>query len=234
MTNDDELNRVRAAFREFMSMAVHDLREPLRAIGANTDLLAASGDNGTTERAVQCLSHIQQGVDQMDSLLRDIAEYCHGEGRQLKLAEIQMGAVLDEAQRLVSEVLRSNEAILTHDPLPAVTGDFFALAAVFRSLLLNACKFRSTEAPRIHVRSIRSGSEWHFSVRDNGLGFKSAYSETIFQPFKRLNGKKYPGGGLGLSLTKTIVEQHGGRIWADSTPGDGSTFWFTLPASEST
>jgi light-regulated signal transduction histidine kinase (bacteriophytochrome) len=229
---EEELTRAREAFRQFVSLAVHDLREPLRAIGASSELLAGICVEGANERATGCLRHMREGVDRMESLLRDIAEYCYSEGRDLQSSEIDMNAVLDEARRQAADELQKNEAIFTHDALPAVEGDFFALAEAFRSLIGNACRFRSTADPSIHVGCNRQGSEWRFSVRDNGLGFKPAYANDIFQPFKRLHGRQYPGSGLGLARTKRIVEQHGGRIWAESTPGEGSTFWFSLPATE--
>ena len=229
---EEELKRTRETFREFVSIAVHDLREPLRAISACSELLAGICGDGANERATECLRYMREGVDRMESLLRDIAEYCYGEGRELQSAEINMDGVLDEARRQTSDELQRNEATLTHDALPKVAGDFFALAAAIRNLIENACRFRSTAAPSIHVGSIRQGSEWLFSVRDNGLGFKPAYADVIFQPFKRLHGRQYPGSGLGLARTKRIVEQHNGRIWAESVLGQGSTFWFTLPASE--
>lgn len=231
-SSHDELKQSREAFREFVSVAVHDLREPLRGIGINADLLAGICGNGLDQRGSECLRQIQQCVDRMDSLLRDIAEYSHGEGKELQPREISMGSVLDEARRQVAGELRINDATLTHDPLPAVAGDFLALSIVLRNLITNACKFRSSAAPCIHVGCIWQGSEWFFSVRDNGIGFKSAYAQTIFQPFKRIHGKQYPGSGLGLPFAKRIVEQHGGRMWADSVPGEGSTFWFSLPAGD--
>jgi len=227
---DDELKRAREAFREFVSLAVHDLREPLRNIGTSSDLLAQICTDAPDDRAAHCLNLIQQGVDRMDLLLRDIADYCHAEGRELRLQDTSMEAVLGEAQRQVSELLRANHAVVTHDPLPNVTGDFLALAMVFRNVIQNSCRFRSVESPRIHVTSIRDGSEWRFSVRDNGVGFKATYAKTIFQPFRRLNGRQFPGSGLGLPFARRIVEQHGGRMWAESAPGEGSTFWFSLPA----
>ena len=209
-------------FREFISGAVHDLRAPLRAIGVNADLLAATGNT-------ECLQHIQAGVERMDSLLKDIAEYSHGEGRVLQMRPTKMDAALDEGKRQIATELRTSEAVITSDPLPVVTGDFLALAIVFRNLLSNACRFRSTEPPRIHVGAVQKDSEWHFTIRDNGIGFKKTYADTAFQPFKKLHGKHYPGSGLGLPQAKRIVEQHGGRMGAESSPGEGSTFWFTLP-----
>jgi light-regulated signal transduction histidine kinase (bacteriophytochrome) len=167
----------------------------------------------------------------METLLQDIADYCHGEGRRIQSKQTSMDDVLGEAERQLSDQLRKTEAVITHDALPAVEGDFFALATVLRHLIHNACKFRSAAAPCIHVGVSKSGPEWLFSVRDNGLGFKPAYAEAVFQPFKRFHGREYPGSGLGLAVAERIVEQHGGRMWAESAPGEGSTFWFSLPAA---
>jgi light-regulated signal transduction histidine kinase (bacteriophytochrome) len=227
-----EVIRSRDAAREFVTIAVHDLREPLRAIRASSELLERVGGDLTGESAARCLRYIQQGVDRMESLIRDIAEYCYGELRELDPIEADTDAVLLEVQGQLSDELKRNEAILTHDPLPAVTCDFFALTTVFRCLIENACKFRGKSAPLIHIAAEKQGAEWLFSVRDNGQGFDAVYADRIFNPFERLNGRQYPGSGLGLSLAKRILEQHGGRIWAESKPDDGSTFWFSLPVSE--
>jgi light-regulated signal transduction histidine kinase (bacteriophytochrome) len=227
---EEELARTREEFREFLFRAVHDLRQPLRAVSTSSAMLAGIYSAPTDERAARCMRYIREGTDQMESLLQDIAAYCEGEGRKLELTETSLQAVLEQVQWQVSGEIQKNGAILTQDPLPTVNGDFFAMATVFRHLIENACRFRGTEAPRIHVGSTRNGSEWTLSVRDNGLGFNSAYAEAVFQPFRRLHGKEYPGSGLGLAVTKRIVDLHGGRIWAESIPGQGSTFWFSLPA----
>ncbi|PYT12315.1 MAG: hypothetical protein DMG59_23750 [Acidobacteria bacterium] len=226
----EELTRTKEAFREFVSLAVHDLREPLRAIGSSADMLSSVCGDGVNERATRCLRYIREGVERMDMLLKDIADYWYGEGRELQPAETKMEDALVEAQRQIAHELRKNEAILTHDALPTVTGDFFGLATVFRNLIENACKFRSAAPPVIHVACREQGGEWVFSVRDNGMGFDPVYANSTFQPFQRLHGKR--GSGLGLAVAKRIVERHGGRIWADSAPGEGSTFWFSLPAPD--
>jgi len=227
---EQELDRIREEFREFVFHAVHDLRAPLRAVSTSSEILGGIYGDSTDERAIRCLRYIREGTNRMASLLQDIAAYCEGEGGQLHLAEMSLNAVLAQVQRQVSDELQKNAAVLTQDPLPTVKGDFVAMAVVFRHLIENACKFRRTEAPCIHVGSTRNGSEWILSVRDNGMGFKSEYADVVFQPFKRLHGKEYPGSGLGLALTKRILDQHGGRIWVESTPGQGSTFSFSLPA----
>jgi light-regulated signal transduction histidine kinase (bacteriophytochrome) len=222
------------AAREFLTIAVHDLREPLRAIRSSSELLAETHKDSTDENETRYVRFISDGVDRMENLIRDIAEFCYDELREFQPAEADLQAVLDEVRLQLSSELQRSEAVLTHDPLPVVTGDISGLAAVFRCLIQNACKFRGTPAPRIHVAAIQQGPEWLVSVRDNGLGFNPVYRDQIFKPFERLNGKRYPGSGLGLALAKSILDQHGGRIWAESLPEQGSTFWFALPADEGT
>jgi signal transduction histidine kinase len=214
--------------RDFLSTAVHDLREPLRAIRAHTQLLASVPEHEVSDRKAQCAKHIQDGVDRMEVLIRDVENYCMEELRELDLRDASMEKALLEARRQLSDKLDKSAAVLTHDPLPEVTCDFDALASVFRILLDNACKFRSAEPPRIHVAASREGPVWIFSVRDNGQGFGATYAELVFKPFERLNGKRYPGSGLGLALAKRIVERHGGRIWVESQADLGSTFRFSL------
>jgi light-regulated signal transduction histidine kinase (bacteriophytochrome) len=218
---------------DFVFIAAHDLREPLRAIRASSELLAGMRGAASAEDAARCYRFIQEGVDRAEALIHDIAEYCSLETRELDLASMEMNSALAEAAKELSEEFRSNGAVLTQDPLPAVIGDFPALTAVLRNLMANACKFRSASAPKIHVGAARQGSEWVISVGDNGLGFNPAYRDRVFRPFEKLNGKQYPGSGLGLTLAKRVVERHGGRMWAESQIGEGSVFRFTLPTSQS-
>jgi len=224
--------RNREAARDFIAIAAHDLREPLRAINASSGLLAELYGHTADESTGRCLQYLRDGVDRMESLINDVAEYCEEELRELDPQEVELETVLRDAQGRLSGELKRTGATVTHDPLPSVRGDFAALSAVFRSLLGNACKFRGITAPRIHIGAERRGSEWVLSVRDNGLGFKPVYAEQIFRPFERLTGRQYPGSGLGLALASTIVERHGGHIWAESEPDAGSTFWFILPVAE--
>ena len=222
----------REAAREFIATAAHDLREPLRAINASAGLLAELHRDSVDETTDRCMGYLRDGVARMESLIHDVEEYCYEGLRELDPQEVDLETALRDAQNRLSEELKKNAAIVTHDPLPSIHGDFIGLATVFRSLIGNACKFRASAPPQIHVGAKRQGAEWVLSIRDNGLGFKPVYAERIFQPFERLNGREYPGSGLGLALARTILEQHGGRIWAESEPGAGSTFWVSLPASQ--
>jgi signal transduction histidine kinase len=218
--------------QSFLFSAIHDLREPLRTIRANSELVAKHAGEAAEPRLAQPLRHILEGVDRLESLIQDLSQYCSAELRELELSEFPIDAALAEAQRLLYEQIRDSGAMVTSDPLPTVSGDFFALAKVFSNLIGNACKFRSEVPPRVHISCLREGPEWLFSVKDNGLGFKREYADLVFEPFQRVHGKQYPGSGLGLALAKKIVERHGGRIWVDSTVSQGSTFRFTLPTSD--
>ena len=217
------------ALRDFISMAVHDLREPLRAIRLGSQLLTAQSGDNSEESRERGARYLRDGTDRMETLIQDIAEYCYAEARELEPSPTDLEMSLREAKTELATELKNSGAIVTHDPLPTVPGNATSLAALLRCLIGNACKFRSEAAPRIHVGAFKQDGEWIVSVRDNGAGFDPVYRERIFKPFERLNGKQFPGSGLGLTLAKRIVEQHGGQIWAESTPGEGSTIRFSLP-----
>lgn len=127
--------------------------------------------------------------------------------------------------------VRESGAVITHDSLPAVTAEEFPLTLLLQNLIGNAIKYRrEDQPPRIRVSAVRGAGAWNFSVTDNGIGIEAEHLETIFAPFKRLHGREYPGTGLGLAMCSKIVERYRGRIWVESTPGQGAAFHFTLPA----
>ena len=136
---------------------------------------------------------------------------------------------LDIALKNLSMLLEESQALITHDPLPEVTIDAGQLAMVFQNLVGNALKFHGERRPEIHIGAREEGREWIISVRDNGIGIEPDYFDRIFVIFQRLHTRdEYKGTGIGLALCKRIAERHGGRIWVESTPGEGSTFYFTL------
>jgi chemotaxis family two-component system sensor kinase Cph1 len=217
------------ALRDFISMAVHDLREPLRAIRLGTQLLTAQSSDNWEESRERGARYLGDGVARIETLIQDIAEYCYAEVREIEPRDTDLEMSLLEAKTELAAELKASDAVVTHDPLPSVPGNATSLAVLLRCLIGNACKFRGEVAPRIHVGAAQHDGEWTCSVRDNGAGFDPVYRERIFRPFERLNGKQFPGSGLGLTLAKRIVEQHGGQIWAESVPGEGSTIRFSLP-----
>jgi len=141
---------------------------------------------------------------------------------------------LKEALTNLRATMEESGAIVTHDSLPAITTDDRQLAQVFQNLVGNAIKYRSAEVPHVHVSATRNGgNEWIFSVRDNGLGIDPQYFERIFILFQRLHGpREFKGTGIGLAICKKMLERLGGRIWVESQPEKGSTFYFALPERE--
>jgi len=220
------------AIRDFISTAVHDLREPLRAIRLGSHLLAADGGSPSAENAARATRYIVEGADRMEALIRDIAEYCYQEVQTPSFAEIDLEMALLEARNELAGELESCGGTITHDPLPVILGNFASLASAMRCLIANACKFRGEAPLTVHIGAVPEAHKWTLSVKDNGIGFDPAYRERIFRPFERLNGKQFSGSGLGLALAKKIIEQHGGDIWADSRPGQGTTISFRLPQAD--
>jgi signal transduction histidine kinase len=138
--------------------------------------------------------------------------------------------VLGQALLCADKQIIERRAVVTHDALPAVTGDFESLTKVLHHLIENAIEYCAAGSPRVHISSRRVDPDWVFSVDDNGPGIDPAFQVRVFEVFRRLHGKEYPGSGLGLAFCKKAIERHGGRMWVESTPGAGSTFYFTLPA----
>jgi light-regulated signal transduction histidine kinase (bacteriophytochrome) len=140
---------------------------------------------------------------------------------------------LDTAINNLSIAIEESEASVTYDSLPTVLGDGVQLEQLFQNLLSNAIKFRAQAPPVVHIESVRRDGEWEFSVKDNGIGIKPQFGDRIFEIFQRLHTQQeYPGTGIGLAICHRIVERHGGRIWFESEPGVGTTFFFTLAARD--
>ena len=223
------LERANTDFEEFISIASHGLLESLRSIGSYSQLIAETYTGRLDSDADLYLGRIQDGVAKMQSLLADAVEYwtADGGGRHSSLADME--AVLRQAILCADKEITEGRAIVTHDPLPAVMGNFEILAKVLRHLLVNAVKFCGASSARVHISCKREELEYVFSVQDNGPGIEPAFRDRIFGVFKRLHGNEYPGNGLGLAFCKKAIESQGGRIWVESTPGEGAAFYFTLP-----
>jgi chemotaxis family two-component system sensor kinase Cph1 len=143
-----------------------------------------------------------------------------------------MEAALCQTLLSADKQIKDRSAIVTSDPLPAVMGDFETLTKVLHHLIRNAIEYCGAPSPRVHISARRDDLEWVFSVQDNGPGIDSAFQGRIFGVFKRLHGKEHPGNGLGLAFCKKAIEWQGGRMWMESAPGAGSTFYFTLPPAD--
>ena len=168
----------------------------------------------------------------MQSLLTDVVDYWATAAGDAQFSRTEMEAVLCHALLCAEKQIADRSAAVTHDPLPPVTGDFETLTKVLGHLIRNAIEYCDAPSPRVHISCRQADLGWIFSVRDNGPGIEPAFQERIFEPFKRLHGREYPGNGLGLAFSRNAVARQGGRIWVESAPGAGSTVYFTLPAAE--
>ncbi len=231
--SNEELTRANRALEEFAYVASHDLQEPLRMVNTYSQLLLRRFGANTDEEMLQFASFIRTGVQRMETLIRDLLNYSRAthDLTEVPSFKIELDEALDRALTLVETRIREVEAEVTFDPLPAAAGDLGQFVHVFQNILSNALKYRKPDVPaRIHVSAKRGNAEWIVSVADNGIGFDQSHAERIFGLFKRLHREdQYAGTGLGLAICKRIIESYGGRIWAESKEGVGSTFFFALP-----
>jgi PAS domain S-box-containing protein len=228
-----ELERVNRELEQFVYAASHDLQEPLRMVNIYTALLLKRFAAGA-EPAQQYAAYIEEGVSRMESLLRDLLSYARSAQRDdAPAGTADLAAAYEEAIFVLQNRIQETGAIIESSPLPKVRGETAQLAHVFQNLLSNAIKYRkSDQAPEIRINAVRNGSFWTISVEDKGIGFEQEYATRIFGLFKRLHKDEYPGTGLGLAICLRIIERSGGSIWAESVPGKGSTFFFTLHSAD--
>ena len=226
------LDRASADFEEFVSTAAHDLRQSLREVASFSQLMAETYAGRLDSDAGVFLGRIQDAAARMQSLLTDVVDYWAANSGDRQPSRTDMEVVLRRALLSTDKQITERSAIVTHDPLPSVTGDFEILTKVLHHLIRNAIEYCGTPPPRVHISSKREDLAWLFSVHDNGPGVETPFQGRIFGVFKRLHGREHPGSGLGLAFCKKAIEWHGGRIWMESTPGAGSTFYFTLPPAD--
>jgi light-regulated signal transduction histidine kinase (bacteriophytochrome) len=227
---EEELRRMNRELEEFSYVAGHDLREPLRMLNLYTELLVkklggADGECGTYAGV------IRQCVSRMDALLRDLLTFSHAvHSEEQPGGTADLAGSLNEALTMLQGQIAETGAIIEAEALPVVRGDTSQMAHVFQNLLSNAMKYRGQDVPvKIRISVQPDGDRWTVSVKDNGIGFEPRYADHIFGLFKRLHNREFPGTGLGLAICKRIVERYGGRIWAESSLGEGASFKISLP-----
>ncbi len=225
----EELARSNAELERFAYVASHDLQEPLRMVSSYVQLLARRYQGRLDSDADEFIGFAVDGAGRMQRLITDLLAFSRVGRMGKDLEPTPLDACLDQALKNLEVAIAESGAVVTRDPLPVVMGDSSQLVQVFQNLVGNALKFRGTEPPRVHVSARRDGRQWQLSVRDNGIGFDAQYAERIFIIFQRLHGRDYPGTGIGLPISRKIVERHGGRLWGESQPGKGSIFILTLP-----
>ena len=226
-----DLERSNTDLERFALVASHDLQEPLRMVTSFSQLLARRYKGQLDERADEYLEFIQSGTKRMAALIEDLLSYSQIVHSTEKGAPVDCNALLDKVLESCRVTIEESGATITRDPLPTLDGDEGQISQLFHNLLTNALKYKRPDVrPEVHVSAQRTANEWLFSFRDNGIGIAQEYLEQIFVIFKRLHKKaEYPGTGIGLALCQRIIEGRAGRIWVESKPGFGSTFYFTWP-----
>lgn len=226
------LEQSNADLEQFASIASHDLREPLRMVVSYTQLLAERYRGQLDEKADKFIAYAVQGATRMQRLIDDLLAYSRLENPGRPSLPTATSDALRDAISDMRASIQDSGAQITYGSLPVVLVDPVQLTQLFQNLIHNAIKFRREDPPRIEVSTEPEGGMWRISVRDNGLGIEKRYFDRIFQMFQRLHERsKYEGNGIGLATARKIVERHGGTIGLESAPGQGSTFFFTLPAA---
>ncbi len=224
-----ELAQSNAELQQFAYVASHDLQEPLRMVASYTQLLGKRYRGKLDQDADEFIGYAVDGATRMQLLIRDLLEYSRVGAERQSFEETDCELVFQQAMQNLSASVRERHVEVTHDPLPTVQASPTHLIQVFQNLIGNALKFQGDAPPDIHVGAKALPDGWEFSVRDNGVGIPGEQLDRIFAIFQRLHGQsEYPGTGIGLTICNRIVGKYGGQIWAESEPGQGSTFYFTL------
>jgi light-regulated signal transduction histidine kinase (bacteriophytochrome) len=226
-----ELKRSNQELEQFAYVASHDLQEPLRMVSSFTQLLAKRYRDKLDDDANEFISYTVEGANRMQRLINDLLNYSRIQTRGKPFVETDCEEILGQVRANLQVAIEKSRALMTSDFLPTVMADPTQMMQLFQNLIDNAIKFSGKEPPRVHISAEKRDNEWVFSVSDNGIGIDPRFNERIFVIFQRLHEReKYPGTGIGLALCMRIVDRHGGRIWVESEPGKGSTFYFTIPA----
>ena len=227
-----ELARSNAELQQFAYVASHDLQEPLRMVSNFTQLLAERYGPKLDNDAREFIAFAVEGATRMQTLVQDLLALSRVGSRGRNLEVVRLGEAVDRAVANLELVIEENGALVSHDELPEVMADSLQMMQLFQNLIGNGIKFKGAEPPLVYISAARNATEWTLSVRDNGIGFEPQYAERIFAVFQRLHSRdEFQGNGIGLAICRKIVERHQGRIWAESQPGSGATFYFTVPAA---
>ncbi|GAC1618963.1 MAG: hypothetical protein NVS9B13_07550 [Candidatus Acidiferrum sp.] len=225
-----ELSRSNEELEQFAYVASHDLQEPLRMVASYLQLLARRYQGKFDAEADEFIGFAVDGAKRMQTMIQDLLSYSRVTSKAHSLELTDVKAACDVALRDLEKAIGECNAEVSVESLPMVPADAIQLTQLFQNLIGNALKYRNKRKPEIRVAATQSGEQWIFSVKDNGIGIEPQYSERIFQMFQRLHTRReYSGTGIGLAICRKIVERHGGKIWVESEPGNGSTFLFTIP-----
>jgi signal transduction histidine kinase len=229
LKSNQELARSNAELEQFAYVASHDLQAPLATIASYAQLLEKRSKDQLDSQANKFIGNIVQGCTRMQTLIDDLLEYSRLGRSQKPFQPTDCNLVFEQAIANLQGVIRDTQAVVCSSELPVVHGEISQLVQLFQNLVGNAIKYRQNAPPVVSVSACKHQEHWLFSVSDNGIGIAQQHQERIFQIFQRLHTQKeYSGTGIGLAICQKIVQRHGGRIWVESEPGQGSTFRFTL------
>jgi PAS domain S-box-containing protein len=221
--SNDDLN-------QFAYAASHDLQEPLRMVSLYSQMLQRRYGSKLDKDADEFIGYIVGGAKRMELLLKDLLTYSQaGSSSEGPVHPVECAAAMQRVVLNLQASLEQNGANVTWDPLPIISAHEVRIVQLLQNLIGNAIKYRGADPPRIHIAAERRESDWLFAVEDNGIGIAPEYAQEIFGIFRRLHGQDYPGTGIGLAICQRIVERYGGRIWVESSLGQGARFLFTIP-----
>ena len=229
-----ELARSNQALEQFAYAASHDLQEPLRMVNGYLTLLGRRYKDQLDEEANEFIAFAVDGANRMQTLIQDLLKYARAGTQNKPLQPVDCNQAVSTALENLQVQIEESRAQITHDELPTVMAIPTQMIQLFQNLISNGIKFRKQEVrPTIHVAVEEQEGHWRFSVRDNGIGIAEEHFDRIFEIFQRLHSSgQYEGTGIGLALCKKVVEGHGGKVWVASEPGEGTTFFFTIPIIE--
>jgi two-component system sensor histidine kinase/response regulator len=228
------LRRSNEDLERFAYRVTHELNEPLRTISMHGQILENRLAGTLDSEASKSFQFMQDGVRRMRAFIDDLLRYSQATHAGSDVRELDFEAVLSDTLGSLGAAIEESGAKITHDSLPVLIADS-RIEQVLQNLISNAIKYcRKGAAPEIHVSATLEGNTWQFAVRDNGIGIETRYKQVIFQVFHRLHGKDIPGTGVGLAMAQKIVETNAGKMWVESEPGVGSTFYFTIPQADET
>ena len=217
--------------KAFASVASHDLQAPLRQINTLCELLDEHGQERLDDEGRALVGSIADCADRLNSLVSSLLVHSRVDTKLPSFEAVDCSELLAGILADCETLIRESDAVVTHDRLPTVKADRVQLSQLLQNLIGNAIKYRGDRPPAVHIGAEHGDGQWLFSVRDNGIGIEPQHFDQIFAMFARLHSDaRYPGTGLGLATCKRIVEHHGGKIWIESQPGEGSVFYFTIPA----
>lgn len=227
---EEELRRANEDLQQFAYSASHDLQEPVRNVAVYSELVAKRYQDQLDDDGRQFLGFLSDSGRRLATLISDLLAYTKAGLVEGDVPPVDSLVVLKHTLDGLAEAIRVSGARVTYDWMPEVSMGPAHLQQVFQNLIGNALKYRREEPVRVHIAAQEHGAAWRFSVQDNGIGIEAQYKEKIFGVFKRLHrDQKYSGTGIGLAICQRVVERYGGRIWVESEPGRGSTFYFTVP-----